>query len=104
MTGKLTQYEYFTCTFSSSWSPSPHFLLFLSAVDGCAYVMHIASPFPKENPGHEDELIKPAVEGTTSVLRACQKAKVKRVVLTSSMAAVQGCTLNRLNNINNYSS
>lgn len=51
--------------------------------------MHLASPFPKENPRHENELIKPAVDGTLNVLRACHSAgTVKRVVLTSSVAAI----------------
>ncbi|KAK7090237.1 uncharacterized protein [Littorina saxatilis] len=63
-----------------SWEP---------AVSGMTYVIHVASPFPLENPKHEDEVIKPAVEGTLSVLEACAKAgTVKRVVLTSSCAAI----------------
>lgn len=58
------------------------------AVDGCEYVFHIASPFPLLNPEHEDELIKPAVDGTLRVLRAAHAAGVKRVVLVSSNAAI----------------
>ena len=59
------------------------------AVKDCHYVMHVASPFPADNPRHEDDLIKPAVDGTLNVLRACQDAgTVKRVVLTSSVASV----------------
>lgn len=54
------------------------------AIKGCDYVMHVASPFAIANPKHEDEMIIPAVDGTLTVLRAAQKAKVKRVVLTSS--------------------
>ena len=61
------------------------------AVKGCTYVIHTASPFPAANPKHEDELVKPAVEGTLNVLRAAHAAgTVKRVVVTSSMAAVFG--------------
>ena len=53
------------------------------------YVIHVASPFPLTNPKNEDEVIKPAVEGTLNVLTACVKAHtVKRVVLTSSCAAI----------------
>ena len=59
-----------------------------NVVAGCKYVMHPASPFPLDNPSNPDEVIKPAVEGTLNVLRACGQAGVKRVVLTSSIAAV----------------
>jgi nucleoside-diphosphate-sugar epimerase len=59
-----------------------------AAVEGCDYVMHVASPLPKETPKSEDELIRPAVDGTLRVLRAAADAGVKRVVLTSSIAAV----------------
>jgi nucleoside-diphosphate-sugar epimerase len=63
------------------------------AVRGCTYVIHTASPFPKEAPLNESELIKPAVEGTLAVLVACRQVGcVKRVVLTSSVAAVSGGT------------
>jgi nucleoside-diphosphate-sugar epimerase len=58
------------------------------AVAGCEYVLHIASPFPATLPQHEDELIVPAREGALRVLRAARDAGVKRVVLTSSFAAV----------------
>jgi nucleoside-diphosphate-sugar epimerase len=58
------------------------------AVAGCDYVVHIASPFPATVPKHEDELIIPAREGALRVLRAARDAGVKRVVLTSSFAAI----------------
>ncbi len=60
------------------------------AVAGCSYVLHVASPFPAERPDDEMELIGPAVEGTRRVLAACARTKgaVRRVVLTSSVAAV----------------
>lgn len=58
------------------------------AVAGCEYVLHVASPFPPAIPKHEDELIVPAREGTLRVLRASRDAGVKRVVLTSSFAAI----------------
>jgi nucleoside-diphosphate-sugar epimerase len=60
------------------------------AVAGCTYVHHVASPFPNKVPEHEDELIKPAVDGTLRVLQAASDAGVKRVILTSSLAAVSG--------------
>jgi nucleoside-diphosphate-sugar epimerase len=59
-----------------------------AAVSGCDFVMHVASPFPSHVPQHEDELIVPAREGALRVLRASRAAGVKRVVLTSSFAAV----------------
>jgi nucleoside-diphosphate-sugar epimerase len=58
------------------------------AVRGCDYVLHVASPIPPTVPKHEDELIVPAREGALRVLRAAQQARVKRVVLTSSFAAI----------------
>jgi nucleoside-diphosphate-sugar epimerase len=58
------------------------------AVAGCDYVLHVASPFPARVPKHEDELIVPAREGALRVLRASRNAGVKRVVLTSSFAAI----------------
>jgi nucleoside-diphosphate-sugar epimerase len=58
------------------------------AVAGCDYVLHVASPLPLDNPKHEDDVIVPAREGTLRVLRAARDAGVKRVVLTSSCAAV----------------
>jgi dihydroflavonol-4-reductase len=58
------------------------------AVSGCTYVLHVASPIGLQRPKHDDEFIKPAVEGTLRVLKAAQKAGVKRVVLTSSFGAV----------------
>jgi nucleoside-diphosphate-sugar epimerase len=59
------------------------------AVDGCDYVLHVASPFPPSQPKDPDELIVPAREGTLRVLRAALDAGVKRVVVTSSVAAVR---------------
>jgi nucleoside-diphosphate-sugar epimerase len=58
------------------------------AVDGCDYVLHVASPFPPTAPAHEDELIVPARDGALRVLRAARDSGVKRVVLTSSFAAI----------------
>ena len=58
------------------------------SVTGADYVLHIASPFPPNVPSHEDELIIPARDGALRVLRAARDASVKRVVLTSSFAAI----------------
>ena len=58
------------------------------AAAGCDFVLHVASPFPLNVPKHEDELIMPAREGALRVLRASRGAGVRRVVQTSSFAAV----------------
>jgi nucleoside-diphosphate-sugar epimerase len=58
------------------------------AVAGCDYVLHVASPFPMNQPKDENDLIVPAREGALRVLRAARDAGVKRVVLTSSFAAI----------------
>src|SRR5262249_9048261 len=59
-----------------------------SAVAGCDYVLHVASPYPSKAPKDENELIKPARDGALRVLRAARDGNVKRVVLTSSFAAI----------------
>ncbi len=64
-----------------------------AAVAGCAFVLHVASPFPALQPKDENELIVPAREGALRVLRAARDAAargagVKRVVMTSSFAAI----------------
>jgi nucleoside-diphosphate-sugar epimerase len=59
------------------------------AVDGCTYVLHVASPFPTAQPDDPDELIVPARDGTLRVLRAALDAGVERVVVTSSVAAIR---------------
>jgi len=60
------------------------------AMNNCDYVLHIASPFVIKAPKDENELIKPAVEGTLRALKAAKKAGVKRLVLTSSTVAMTG--------------
>ena len=58
------------------------------AVKNCDFVLHVASPFPMIQPKDENDLIIPAKEGTLRVLRAAKYAGVKRVVITSSFAAI----------------
>lgn len=60
------------------------------AMEGCDFVLHIASPFVVKVPKDENELIKPAVEGTLRALKSAKKAGVKRLVLTSSTVAMSG--------------
>jgi len=59
-----------------------------SAVAGCDYVLHVASPFPAVQPKDENDLIVPARDGALRVLKASANAGVKRVVMTSSVAAI----------------
>jgi dihydroflavonol-4-reductase len=58
------------------------------AAAGCTYVQHVASPLPSSNPKSDDELVIPARDGAMRVLRAARDAGVKRVVMTSSVAAI----------------
>ncbi|MCA6124068.1 aldehyde reductase [Bradyrhizobium sp. WSM 1704] len=58
------------------------------AAAGCDYVLHVASPLGAHMPADDNELIIPAREGTLRVLRAAREAGVRRVVLTSSFAAI----------------
>lgn len=60
-----------------------------AAIDGCCGVFHAACPVPSHtstNP--EVEVLDPAIKGTLNVLKACTEAKVKRVIMTSSVGAV----------------
>jgi nucleoside-diphosphate-sugar epimerase len=58
------------------------------AVKDCTYVLHVASPITLAVPKDENEMIRPAVEGTLRVLKAARNAGVKRVVMTSNFGAV----------------
>jgi nucleoside-diphosphate-sugar epimerase len=58
-------------------------------IEGCDYVLHVASPFPPKQPKDPDELIRPAREGTIRVLGKSLDHDVKRVVVTSSIAAIR---------------
>ncbi|KMO69225.1 NAD-dependent epimerase/dehydratase family protein [Mycolicibacterium obuense] len=57
-------------------------------VAGTDVVMHVASPFPAQNPRADDEVIVPARDGALRVLRHARDAGCRRVVMTSSFAAV----------------
>jgi dihydroflavonol-4-reductase len=59
-----------------------------AALEGVEEVHHVASPIPSAQPKDPDELIVPAREGTLRVLKAARDAGARRVVLTSSFAAV----------------
>ncbi|CAI9087720.1 OLC1v1021865C1 [Oldenlandia corymbosa var. corymbosa] len=62
---------------------------FDAPVSGCDLVFHVAAPVNFASKDPENDMIKPAIQGVTNVLRTCAKSgTVKRVVLTSSAAAV----------------
>lgn len=58
-----------------------------AAIAGCTYVLHVASPLGTDSPKDPNDLIVPAREGTLRVLRSAVRAGIKRVVMTSSVAA-----------------
>lgn len=58
------------------------------ATKGCDYVLHVASPFPATPPSDPLDIIRPARDGALRVLRASVEQGVRRVVLTSSFAAI----------------
>lgn len=60
-----------------------------AAVEGCQFIFHVASPLPPTFASvDENELIKPAVEGTLNVLEAAVAKGAKKVVVTSSSTTV----------------
>ncbi len=58
-----------------------------AAMQGCDYLLHVASPISIAEPRNPDDLIVPAREGTRRAVGAALRAGVRRVVLTSSVAA-----------------
>lgn len=60
----------------------------IAACTGSDYIVHVASPFPLAPPEHEDDLIKPAVEGTTAAIKAAIATNAKKIVLTSSCVSI----------------
>ncbi len=59
-----------------------------AAVSGCRYILHVASPFPIDQPKERDEVIRPARDGALRALKAATRAGVPRVVMTSSTVAI----------------
>jgi dihydroflavonol-4-reductase len=58
------------------------------AAAGCDGVLHVASPTLTQAPKNDDEMVRPAVDGTLRVLRAARDGGVRRVVLTSAIGAI----------------
>lgn len=75
-----------------TFSIVPDFLApsaFTSALEGVDYAIHLASPITGGNGDFETQLIQPAVKGTLSFLESAKATpSIKRVVITSSVAAV----------------
>jgi len=60
-----------------------------AVISGTEYVLHLASPYALNVNNPKIDLVDPALNGTLNILKACEKAKtVKKVVLTSSVAAI----------------
>ncbi len=75
---------------------------FATAIEGCELVIHTASPFKLHIKDPQKELIEPALNGTKNILNQVnQTATVKRVVLTSSTAAISGDAIDMQNSKNN---
>jgi dihydroflavonol-4-reductase len=60
----------------------------MRAARNCDYVLHLASPFPLEQPKDREALVPQAMKGTLRVLEAARAAEVKRIVYTSSMSTL----------------
>jgi len=65
-----------------------HSEAFEGKLDDVEYILHLASPMPGKGEDFKSDYLKPAVEGTVSILKAAKAASsVKRVVVTSSVLA-----------------
>lgn len=66
---------------------------FHAAMQGCAVVFHVASPFrvPEKIKDGDSEMVQPALQGTRNVLKAVEETpSVQRVVFTSTTGAIAG--------------
>lgn len=61
---------------------------FEEAFKGCEYLIHTASPFNMNVVNPQTDLVEPAIKGTLSALKAAEAVGIKKVVLTSSLAAI----------------
>ncbi len=63
----------------------------MKAVEGCTHVIHVASPVPGDGVANNDSImIEMAVSGIKAMLHACQVHKVKKLIVTSSVATMNG--------------
>jgi len=75
-----------------------------AAMQGGDFLIHMASPVPMKEPDDENNLIKPARDGAIRALKAAQGAGIKRIVLTSSIAAISsGLNVHRKYNEEDWS-
>jgi dihydroflavonol-4-reductase len=58
------------------------------AVTEADYMLHVASPVPTVDPKYDEELVRPARDGTPRVIKAARDTSMKRVVMTSSISAI----------------
>ena len=58
-----------------------------AAIKGSKYVIHTASPVVINDSKNPDDVIKPAVDGCLSAVKAAAKHKIERIVITSSITA-----------------
>ena len=60
------------------------------AIKGVQYIIHIANPVISTQKQSEEEMVKPATEGMWSILEAAVENRVKKIVVTSSIATIIG--------------
>ena len=61
-----------------------------NAVKGSDYVIHLANPLPGTQHQTEEDMVRPAVEGMETIIKAAQDFKVKKLIVTSSMITMMG--------------
>lgn len=72
------------------------------AIEGVDYIIHVASPIPSNQNRSESQMVEPAREGMKSIIKAAVANKVKRIVVTSSMATVVGNGFKRSQGVFTY--
>ncbi len=84
----LTKYGADTSRFSAMETDLTSDSGWPEAVAGCRFILHIAAPFPLQQPRDREALVPEARDGTLRVLKAARAAGVERVVMTSSTVAM----------------
>ena len=75
----------------------------VNAIQGCSYVIHVANPLPGVTKISDEEFLRPAVEGMQSILDGCVRYGVKKLIVTSSLAAMVGGVWKKDTGDNHYS-